>query len=180
MNNTEKNFFIKNAANFITMLNMVFGACSILASINGKFSWAIVLIGFAAISDRYDGAVARKLGTDSPLGVQMDSMGDVISFGIAPAILSYISVFFNLEGNLRILASVVTVIYITAGAFRLARYNVQGLNDDHTFTGLPITAAGSILILFLVFRKKLGPLFYIGLMFILAVLEISKVSIKKR
>ena len=85
----NKKFFHDNAANFVTFCNMLAGATSIVMSLNGKFRMAMAFIIIASIADRYDGRVARRLNTDSELGVQMASMGDVISFGVAPAILVY-------------------------------------------------------------------------------------------
>lgn len=168
-----------NAANLITLFNMIFGCLSILSSLHSHFNWAVACIGFAAIADRYDGMVARHFQTDSPLGVQLDSMGDVISFGVAPGLLAYLALFCVLPNPLRTVGAAVTVCFICAGAFRLARYNVQGLTEDHFFTGVPITIAGSLLALLMLLRNSLSPYFYMVIMVILAGLEVSRVHIRK-
>ena len=176
----NKKFFHDNAANFVTFCNMLAGATSIIMSLNGKFRMAMVFIIIASIADRYDGRVARRLNTDSELGVQMDSMGDVISFGVAPAILVYMSRIMSLEGNIRIIGGVATMIYICAGAFRLARFNVDGMNEDNSFYGMPIPIAGLILVAMLMFGHKLGIIPIIVAEFILAMFMISKIRIKKK
>ena len=176
----NKKFFHDNAANFVTFCNMLAGATSIVMSLNGKFRMAMAFIIIASIADRYDGRVARRLNTDSELGVQMDSMGDVISFGVAPAILVYMSRVMPLEGNIRIIGGVATMIYICAGAFRLARFNVDGMDEDNSFYGMPIPIAGLILVAMLMFGHKLGIIPIIVAEFILAMFMISKIRIKKK
>lgn len=176
----NKKFFHDNAANFVTFCNMLAGATSIIMSLNGKFRMAMVFIIIASIADRYDGRVARRLNTDSELGVQMDSMGDVISFGVAPAILVYMSRVMTLVGNIRIIGGVATMIYICAGAFRLARFNVDGMDEDNSFYGMPIPIAGLILVAMLMFGHKLGIIPIIVAEFILAMFMISKIRIKKK
>ena len=167
----NKKFFHDNAANFVTFCNMLAGAISIIMSLNGKFRMAMAFIIIASIADRYDGRVARKLNTDSELGVQMDSMGDVISFGVAPAILVY---------TFRIIGSISTMIYICAGAFRLARFNVDGMDEDNSFSGMPIPIAGLIIVAMLMFGHKIGIIPIIIAEFILAMVMISKIKIKKK
>lgn len=178
---TDKKKIVRNnAANFITLLNMLSGSISIIASINGKFRTAIAMIWVAAIADRYDGTVARMLGTASEMGVQMDSMGDVISFGVAPAVNAYVSVFMHQSQNIKLAGGIATVFLICAGAMRLARYNINGLNEDNSFSGLPITIGGSLLAVMLLFRRNINPIVFIVMMFIFGILELSKVRIKKR
>lgn len=177
----DKNKLVRNnAANFITLLNMLSGSISIIASINGRFKTAIAMIWIAAIADRYDGTVARMLGTSSEMGVQMDSMGDVISFGVAPAVNAYISIFMNADYKIKLVGGIATVFLICAGALRLARYNINGLNEDNSFSGLPITIGGSLLAVMLLFRRNINPIIFIIFMFIFGILELSKIRIKKR
>lgn len=176
----NKKFFHDNAANFVTFCNMLAGAISIIMSLNGKFRTAMAFIIIASIADRYDGKVARRLNTDSELGVQMDSMGDVISFGVAPAILVYTFRIMPLEGNIRIIGGISTMIYICAGAFRLARFNVDGMDEDNSFQGMPIPIAGLIIVAMLMFGHKIGIIPIIIAEFILALLMVSKIKIKKK
>ena len=180
MKNNINDFCYNNAANFVTILNMVFGTFSITASIHSKFSFTIGLIFLASVADRYDGKIARKLNTDSPLGVQLDSMGDVISFGLAPAILIYMSNFLSAPHGIRLLGMIGCVFYVACGGFRLARYNISGLSENNTFTGLPITIAGTLLVaIYLIFRSFIHPLVYCIILLLLGFLEISKIAIKK-
>lgn len=176
----DNNIFLNNAANFVTLLNMVCGSMSIVATMNGKYKTAIVMIWIAAIADRYDGIVARMLGTSSDMGVQMDSMGDIISFGVAPSVHAYNSVFLHAPNNIKLLGGIATVMLICAGALRLARYNIVGLDEDNSFMGLPITIGGSLLAVLLIFRRNIAPVTFVVVMIILSILELSKIRIKKR
>ncbi|MCI5674850.1 MAG: CDP-diacylglycerol--serine O-phosphatidyltransferase [Ezakiella sp.] len=176
----SKDFFKENAANFITFCNMLCGALSILFTIDGKYRTAMAFIVFASIADRYDGRVARKFKQSSAMGVQMDSMGDIISFGIAPALLSYMIVFDKLEGTFKLLGAAATAIYIVAGALRLARFNVIGMDDDNCFHGLPIPVCGLLLVGFLFLKLKFSPIFYFVLMVLLGLLMLSNIRVKKR
>ena len=153
---------------------------SIVATMNGKYKTAIAMIWIAAIADRYDGIVARMLGTSSDMGVQMDSMGDIISFGVAPSVHAYNSVFLHAPNNIKLLGGIATVMLICAGALRLARYNIVGLDEDNSFMGLPITIGGSLLAVLLIFRRNIAPVTYVVVMIILSILELSKIRIKKR
>ena len=78
-----------HAANMITIGNLSFGGAAIMATLNESYSYSVLFIFIAALLDRFDGMVARKLGQESELGKQLDSMSDIISFGVAPAILIY-------------------------------------------------------------------------------------------
>ncbi|KGR83491.1 CDP-diacylglycerol--serine O-phosphatidyltransferase [Lysinibacillus odysseyi] len=162
-----------NAANLITVLNMSFGGAAIMASLNEFYSYSVLFIFIAAFLDRYDGKVARKFNQESELGKQLDSMGDIISFGMAPALLMYEIALKDFGGA----GMFMTILYISCGAFRLARFNVTDSNGY--FVGLPITAAGTLLTFSFFFTHALSPVFYMFLFPILAVLMISTVTLKK-
>ncbi|OCS88498.1 CDP-diacylglycerol--serine O-phosphatidyltransferase [Caryophanon tenue] len=161
------------AANILTIANMSFGGASIMATFEGYYSYAILFIFIAALLDRYDGKVARKLQQESELGKQLDSMSDIISFGVAPALLAYQVVLHDFST----VGMIMTVLYIVCGALRLARFNVSESNGY--FTGLPITAAGSLLTFTIFFLDFANPVFYMFLTPILAILMISTFTIKK-
>lgn len=169
----------RNIANAFTIANMLCGGASIIACVAGHCKVAIALIIVAGIFDRYDGAMARKFNSESPLGVQLDSMADALSFGIAPAVLIYMLKFYPVEKHW-IMLGFITVIYIVAGLFRLARYNAYGLDDDGNFMGIPITAAGMLLVAMALFSKKIPYEFYVGLVLVLSYLMVSKHKIRKR
>lgn len=162
-----------NAANLITLLNLSFGGASIMASLNEAYNYSVLFIFIAAFLDRYDGKVARKYNQESALGKQLDSMGDIISFGVAPAILMYEIIFsnFGLPGMF------ITVFYITCGAFRLARFNCT--ETSGYFVGLPITAAGTLLTITFFLVPIFSPVFYLIVSPLLALLMISTFTLKK-
>ncbi len=123
--------------------NLFCGFFSIISTINGKFWDAAVLIIFAHLLDSLDGAVARLTNTTSQFGVEFDSLADMVSFGVAPAILVY---FWALEpwGTWGWLAA---GLYVVCGALRLSRFNIQVESTEKThFVGLPIPAAGEMIV----------------------------------
>jgi CDP-diacylglycerol---serine O-phosphatidyltransferase len=162
-----------NAANLITLLNMSFGGAAIMATLNGSFNHSILFIFVSAFLDRYDGKVARKFNQESELGKQLDSMGDVISFGVAPALLIYSLVLhqFGMAGM------VMTVLFISCGALRLARFNV--MDATGYFVGLPITAAGTLVTFMALFAHSISPVIYMFLVPILAICMVSTFTLKK-
>lgn len=162
-----------HAANLITMCNMSFGGAAIMATLNESYSYSVLFIFIAAFLDRYDGKVARKYNQESELGKQLDSMGDVISFGVAPALLMYefVLVDFGIAGMF------MTVLYIACGALRLARFNV--MDATGYFVGLPITAAGTLLTFSFFLSHVLSPVVYMFLFPILAILMVSTFTLRK-
>jgi len=124
----------------MTLGNLICGVLSIQFTINNDFTTAGILILLGGILDRYDGTVARFLNTHSELGKELDSLADLVSFGVAPSILA-----FSLYGfsNFGLLGKILLVLFPVSGAFRLARYNCTEFNN--VFTGIPITIAGSLL-----------------------------------
>lgn len=161
------------AANMITIGNMMCGAAAILATLNEAYSFSVLFIFIAAFLDRFDGMVARLLNQESELGKQLDSMSDILSFGVAPAILMYELVL----GNSGIAGMACTLFYMGAGAFRLARFNT--IDSDGYFCGLPITAAGTVLALSFFGLPFFHSDFYIALFLILTLLMISTITLKK-
>ncbi|HHY72930.1 MAG TPA: CDP-diacylglycerol--serine O-phosphatidyltransferase [Bacillus bacterium] len=161
------------AANILTILNLGFGVCSLLAIVQGQFQLGLLLIFIASLSDRFDGLVARKLHIESEFGKQLDSMCDIVSFGIAPALLTYLHVLheFGAAGIL------FTLIYIACGAIRLAKFNIT--ENNGYFTGLPITVAGIVLTFstlgISIFPSYVFMYFTIGL----ALLMVSSFKLKK-
>ncbi|MBT2582370.1 CDP-diacylglycerol--serine O-phosphatidyltransferase [Planococcus sp. ISL-109] len=161
------------AANTLTIGNMVFGGASLMATLSGNYSYSVLFIFIAAFLDRFDGMVARKYNQESDLGQQLDSMGDIISFGVAPALLIYQLALqdFGMAGM------IFTVIYISCGAFRLARFNISESNGY--FTGLPITAAGTVLTLSYFGFDYWSPAVYMFILLIAALLMISTFTLRK-
>lgn len=162
-----------HAANLMTICNLSFGGASIMATLNEQYSYSVLFIFIAAFLDRYDGKVARKFNQQSELGKQLDSMSDIISFGVAPALLLYENVLLNFS----FIGMVVTIIYIATGAFRLARFNITDSNSY--FVGLPITVAGTILAFTYFLIPHVANVFFMFLFLIFSFLMISTFKLKK-
>lgn len=130
--------------NVLTSINMSLGVIAILFAVNSGENLnmiyaASILIIVAALTDRFDGKVARMLDCTSELGKELDSLADLISFGLAPAIITWKICFMSIG----IPGYIVTLIYPIAGAYRLARFNVTTF--DKYYRGIPITIAGAFL-----------------------------------
>jgi CDP-diacylglycerol--serine O-phosphatidyltransferase len=126
-----------------TMGNMFCGYACIVYAMRGDFETAAPFIGIAIVLDMLDGRIARLTGTASDFGVQFDSLADVISFGIAPAILSFA---WGLS-PLRRFGLATGFLFVSAAALRLARFNIQsaGGGDKRYFVGMPSPAAAGII-----------------------------------
>lgn len=125
-------FFLPNT---FTALNMGCGFLAILYGIQGEFYRACMFIVLAAIFDSVDGRVARMTNTQSSFGEQFDSLSDLISFGLSPAIVYY----FRFLGDAGRPGIVVAFIFVLCGALRLARFNATiDKNKSDYFQGLPI------------------------------------------
>src|SRR5437870_10997759 len=121
---------------------MFCGYACIVYAMQGQFERAAPFIGFAIVLDILDGRIARMTGTASDFGVQFDSLADVISFGIAPAILSFAWGLSPL-GRLGWAAG---FLFVSAAAMRLARFNIQSGTggDKRYFVGMPSPAAAAV------------------------------------
>jgi CDP-diacylglycerol--serine O-phosphatidyltransferase len=135
--------------NIITLSGLSFGLSSIRFALEENFNLAILCILFAGVCDVLDGLLARHLKSESDLGAQLDSLSDFLSFGIAPGILVYMSIF-NQESSIGTFACLIFIIF---SCLRLALYNIRlesskNLEEEpeRFFTGIP-TPVGAILIL---------------------------------
>ena len=146
--------------NAITLIGVCIGLTSIKFAIDGKFTIAIVAILFAGLMDALDGRIARLIKGTSKMGKELDSLGDVISFGVAPAMIMY---FWNLQ-YLNKLGWFVCLIYVVCVALRLARFNINSEEEpswkDNFFEGMPSPAGGIIVLMPLILSfSGLGELF---------------------
>ena len=147
--------------NAITLIGVCIGLTSIKFALDGKFALAIVGILFAGLMDALDGRIARLIKGTSKIGKELDSLGDVISFGVAPAFIMY---FWNLQ-YLDKLGWFVCLMYVVCVALRLARFNVNSEEEqswkDNFFEGVPAPAGGIIVLLPLVLSfSGLGEIFF--------------------
>src|SRR5689334_10407776 len=173
-----------------TAANILMGFLSVMASLRGfqilgsatpdlaaaaaHFNTAAVTIGWALLFDMVDGRIARMTKTTTEIGIQLDSIADVVTFGVAPAVLAYVwgyGASLTEGSNLHSLAWFLSFMYLMCGAFRLARFNVQASRprilaegtpkvDKKNYVGLPIPVAGGLIAALVHFSP--APLTYFG------------------
>jgi len=162
--------------NILTFGNLIFGLLSLIMTFQANYKLSVIFILLAGLMDRYDGQVARFLQVSSDLGKELDSLADLVSFGVAPSIL-----IFNLYNfvSLGYLGYICFLVFPVAGAYRLARYNNSKFNN--VYTGIPITLAGMLIALYALLTLNSNHNFplTIIIIFILSYLMVSKFQIKK-
>lgn len=147
----KKGIFI--LPSLLTVTSIFFSFYAVVESIQGQFWLAGCLILVAGFFDGIDGKVARWTKTTTRFGLELDSLADVLSFGMAPAILMYI---WALQPHGRI-GWVTAFLFVACGALRLARFNVQsGTIDPKRFNGLPIPAAAAMVATTVLFFDRMG------------------------
>jgi CDP-diacylglycerol---serine O-phosphatidyltransferase len=133
--------------NAITLIGVCIGLSSIKFALDGKFALAVVAILIAGLMDALDGRIARLIKGTSKMGKELDSLGDVISFGVAPAFIMF---FWNLQYQDK-LGWFLCLIYVVCVALRLARFNVASDEEpswkDNFFEGVPSPAGGIIVLM---------------------------------
>ena len=137
--------------NILTLIGVCIGLSSIKFAFDGKFELSIIAVIIAAIIDGLDGRIARLIKGTSKVGKELDSLTDVISFGVAPAFIMY---FWSLSEIGR-LGWLISLIYVVCVALRLARFNVSSEGEtswkDNFFEGIPSPAGGVLVLMPLVF-----------------------------
>lgn len=159
--------------NILTIVNLFAGVVAIIFTFYGHTVAPAVLIIGAALFDSLDGRVARRLNSTSEFGKELDSLADLVSFGVAPALLAYATQFSCLGW----LGLALVAVFAVCGALRLARFNI--LHIKGYFIGLPITVAGPVLAVAAAFGHILGPLVLAVLLLVLAGLMISTIRVPK-
>ena len=164
--------------NMLTLIGVCIGLTSIRFALEGRFEFAIIAIIFAALIDGLDGRIARLIKGTSKVGKELDSLTDMISFGVAPAFIMY---FWKLN-TLDKLGWLLCLIYVICVALRLARFNVNSNQEpswkDNFFEGVPSPAGGILLLTPLIFSLSgfdfininydiIVPLFFIMTSFLL-------------
>ena len=182
---------INSLANLLTVLSLFCGFFSItfaLTRVHYTYAaWAIIL---SVVFDGLDGQVARLNPVPSEFGKQLDSLIDVVSFGVAPALLGYVFIY----ERFHLWAVLVLFFYLLCSVWRLAKYNLAPKESMHYhFWGLPTTVSGGLLASFILIYRRKGEMFFPGFMpdilmadnlrilflvlaFILAVLMVSRVK----
>lgn len=187
-------------ASVMTTISLYLGTASIFASIGSEFEKAAIFILIAILFDALDGTVARITKSVSEFGKELDSLCDMVSFGVAPAVLVFVAYLpegFHLPISARAesivgkTGSYMAIIYVICTALRLARFNTYEATRRDSFTGLPSPAAGGTLAAFVLFLQyfepqlenhRLGPLAYYALgptAVFLALLMVSTVRYPK-
>ncbi|HHI02015.1 MAG TPA: CDP-diacylglycerol--serine O-phosphatidyltransferase [candidate division Zixibacteria bacterium] len=160
-----------------TMGSVVCGFLAILSAFEGELitaCWLVILAGFL---DGLDGKIARLSGATSRFGIELDSLADFLSFGVAPAVIIYVA-------KLQMLGKwgwLIGVVYIMAASYRLARYNLLATTEEKMdFVGLPVPAAAMPLVTYLIFSDYLwGQINYgqylVSMIILLSALMVSQV-----
>ena len=156
-----------------TLANLLLGIVSLIFTMDNEFQIAAIMIILGMVLDGMDGRLARRLDATSPFGKELDSLADLVSFGVAPAILVY-AIKMKTFG---IFGLVVCVVFALCGAIRLAKFNV--LNISTYFVGVPITAAGSLVALTVLVGNRLPPAAYPIIMVVLSYLMVSNIKVPK-
>ena len=162
--------------NTLTLCSMLLGFYSILSTLKGNYVYAAWAILFATIFDGLDGWVARLTNSTTKFGIELDSLSDLVSFGVAPAVMMYkwaLAPF----GRIGWAAA---FWFMACGALRLARYNVQmGSTESKSFTGMPIPGAATIIASLVLFYHEMSDIppgkniLILGLTVMLAFLMVS-------
>lgn len=148
----------KNIPNIITLLNLASGIVAIILSLHDQLHAACIMVIIASLFDFCDGLVARLLHVNSVIGKELDSLSDIVSFGVAPAIIMYQ---LNLQSHdfipncygINISALLFPILFACFAAYRLAKFNLDTLQSEN-FRGLPTPAAAFVLISFPFFQMN--------------------------
>ena len=169
----------------LTYLGFSSGMVGIFLAITGNTFWAVMCLMFSGLCDMFDGKVARtkkkRTIEERHYGIQLDSLSDLVCFGVLPAVIGY-----SLGIKCTYLVPLI-IIYPLAALIRLAYFNLLEITRNSStpvkeYTGLPVTSSALIFPFLYIFRKYLGKYFilvYGVLLFVVAVLFVSKIKIKK-
>ena len=162
--------------NAVTLANIALGFLGMVAAARGQFERSVVFLFAAALCDLADGKLARALDATSKFGMELDSLSDMVSFGIAPAVLVYLAVLHSL-GTVGL---AIAIAYPLCGAIRLARYNsdVSGIGKV-TFLGCPIPIAASYLWSMVLVRDGLSTWMIAGGTLVMAGAMVSTLKVPK-
>ncbi len=163
----------KSLPSLFTIANLFLGILAIIfVFFNESPEFAAIMVIIAMLTDGLDGRVARALNVASEFGKELDSLSDVISFGVAPAFIMYVVAFKDINPTV---AWIVTAIFPICGALRLARFNViEGIPGY--FVGLPIPAAGGVLATLALFHSDINKYILVFSTLLLSYLMVSTIK----
>lgn len=162
------------AALLMTMCNLMCGFIALVCITKGWFTEASLLILLAAVCDSLDGRIARRGNATTDIGKELDSLCDVVSFGVAPALLVYIQFFGE---SMSLIALLAALFYVVCGAYRLARFNIS--NNPDFFVGIPITLAGIVTAVLAWLGSGLPGEVMVAALLILGFLMVSTIKVPK-
>lgn len=162
----------KSIPSLLTVGNLFLGVIAIILVFNEKPDTAAMMVLIAMLLDGVDGRVARALNVQSEFGKELDSLSDVISFGVAPAFIMYVVAFQELNPAF---AWIVTALFPICGALRLARFNVISSAPGY-FIGLPIPAAGGVLATLALFKDDIYVSVLLASTLVLSILMVSTIK----
>lgn len=168
---------LKNSIpNIFTFGNLIFGLLSLQMTYKANYKMAAIYILIASFMDRYDGRIARFFNISNDIGKELDSLCDLVSFGVSPAMLVYTLYKLTSYG---FLGYIILSIFPMAGAYRLARYNTSSFKG--TYSGVPITIAGTFLAFYclITINNQSSPILIMVFIVILSYLMVSKIQITK-
>ncbi len=157
----------------ITSLNLLAGIAALLYTLDSNYFMGAIMVLVAVVMDGLDGKVARWLGSSSELGKQLDSLSDLVSFGVAPMVLMFA---WQLH-VLGIVGILITMLFPLCGAIRLARFNI--MNISGYFVGLPITMGGALVALLVLFAENLPVMVLALIVLIIAFFMVSTIKFPK-
>lgn len=164
----------KAIPNMLTLGNLYCGFLSIGFAANGQYNNAAILILIGMMLDSMDGRMARMLNVDSSLGKELDSLADIVTFGVAPSFLVFYTYFYQFGS----VGLVIAGLFPLFGAYRLARFNIGSTKSSlNYFVGVPITAAGGILAFLSLFGDKIPSIITTVVFTGLCFLMVSKIRI---
>ena len=153
----------------VTLVNLLLGFSALVMILEADYYRATLFILAAVAADGLDGSISRKFFKGDDFGKELDSLADVVSFGVAPALLVYNSIIGG------ILGLIVAVFLLSTGVIRLARFNIKS-SQPGFFTGLPIPASAILIVTFYNTSLSLNSYLIAMFVFFLAFLNVSKFS----
>ncbi|AMA74480.1 MULTISPECIES: CDP-diacylglycerol--serine O-phosphatidyltransferase [Aneurinibacillus] len=161
--------------NLFTVGNLFLGIIAMLLAFRGEptdLSYAAIMVIIGMVFDGLDGRLARMLNAQSDFGKELDSLSDIVTFGVAPALIMYVVVL----GDMGWTGILLTGLFPICGALRLARFNSSTSGNTGYFVGLPITAAGGVLATLALYHNAFPPIYLVLSMLGLSYLMISNIK----
>lgn len=158
--------------NGFTSVNLSCGVLGIAFSANGLYSYAAICVLLSLLADAFDGRTARALGVSGPFGRELDSLADVVAFGVSPAFMMYCAFF----KDLGLIGYIPLLVYSVLGAGRLARFNIMTTEVKGYFQGLAIPTGGCLCATYVLSGVEMPVYVLYVLMLLIAYLLVSEVK----